>query len=137
MSTAVATIEAALERGAVIRPAVGGFPYLAASLREAGVSNVRVAVPSNAFVYLTADGSVLIQRAPIAAGVVDVAPFDEGAVVAAIRADQAGELAFPDFMAAIWAAGVLAYEVDLAASTCTYRGADGSAHVESFDVVQI
>ena len=37
MSTATATVEAALRRGAANRPVLGGFPYLAASLWDAGV----------------------------------------------------------------------------------------------------
>ncbi|MDO8212154.1 DUF1398 family protein [Conexibacter sp. CPCC 206217] len=137
MSTAITTVEAALQRGAAIRPAVGGFPHLAASLREAGVSRCHVVVPSNAFVYFTTDGPVVMQHEPIASGIADVAPFDEPALVAAIRTDQAGESAFPDFIAAIWAAGVLTYDVDLTASTCTYHGADGASYVERFELVAI
>lgn len=137
MSTAITTVEAALQRGAAIRPAVGGFPYLAAALREAGIGRCHVVVPSNAFVYFTNDGPVLMQHEPIARGAADLAPFDEPAVVAALRSDQAGASTFPEFMAAAWAAGVLTYDVDLAASTCTYHGADGASYLEFFDRVAI
>jgi uncharacterized protein YbcV (DUF1398 family) len=54
---------------------------------------------------------------------------------AAIRTDQAGTATFPEFMATIWTAGVLAYDVGLATSTCTHHGADSAGYVESFDPV--
>jgi hypothetical protein len=38
MSKAIDSFEKALERAAAIRPKVGGFPYLAESLRLAGVT---------------------------------------------------------------------------------------------------
>ena len=38
MSEAVANIETAFERAVRVRPAIGGFPYLAEPLRQAGVT---------------------------------------------------------------------------------------------------
>ena len=43
------------ERLAAVRPAVGGFPYLAEALRSAGVTRCYVDVPSRTFRYVTAD----------------------------------------------------------------------------------
>jgi hypothetical protein len=62
-------------------------------------------------------------------------PFEREKVVAAIRADQEGRSDFPEFVAAIWAAGVWHFEVDLDARTCTYVGHDGGRYVESYDAV--
>jgi uncharacterized protein YbcV (DUF1398 family) len=38
MSEAIENLQRALDRAAVIRPKVGGFPYLAETLRQAGVT---------------------------------------------------------------------------------------------------
>jgi hypothetical protein len=40
MSKAIENLNKALERAAAIRPKVGGFPYLAESLRRPGLSGI-------------------------------------------------------------------------------------------------
>ncbi|MFF6984448.1 DUF1398 family protein [Streptomyces sp. NPDC008343] len=67
----------------------------------------------------------------------DTAPWDEEALVAAIRADRAGRTTYPEFVSGCWSAGVLHYEVDLAARTCTYYGALGDSYIESYPHVDI
>ncbi|RSS83610.1 DUF1398 family protein [Streptomyces sp. WAC06614] len=137
MSTAIENLRAAQERAATVRPKVGGFPYLAEALRQAGVRTYRCTVPAGASLYVTDAGPVATQTAPIVDGAVDVAPWDEAALVAAIRADQAGRTGYPEFVSACWNAGVLHYEVDLAARTCTYYGALGDSYTESYPHVDI
>ncbi|MFG2483064.1 DUF1398 domain-containing protein [Streptomyces virginiae] len=137
MSTAITTLQAALERAAAIRPEVGGFPHLAEALRQAGVTHCRMAVPSNAMLYLTDAGPVAVQGEPLVTGMVDVAPFDREALIAALRADQAGETTFPEFVRGCWKAGVVRYEVDLSARTCTYYGAEADSYVEAYPTVEI
>ncbi|MFF1372814.1 DUF1398 family protein [Streptomyces virginiae] len=137
MSTAITALEAALERAATVRPQVGGFPYLAEALRQAGVTRCRMAVPSNAMLYLTDAGPVAVQGEPLVTGMVDVMPFDREALIAALRADQAGETTFPEFVQGCWKAGVVRYDVDLSARTCTYYGADGDSYVEAYPAVEI
>jgi uncharacterized protein YbcV (DUF1398 family) len=78
-----------------------------------------------------------MQGAPLISGASEVAPFDQGALVAALRSDQAGKSTFPEFLVAAWEAGVVGYEVDFAARTCTYFGASGGQHVESYPAVDI
>ncbi|MFJ3876554.1 DUF1398 family protein [Streptomyces sp. NPDC090077] len=134
-NTAIAALQAALERGAAVRPEVGGFPYLAESLRQAGVTRCRMAVPSNAFLYLTAHGDVVVQGEPLVTGPVQAPPFDREALVAALRADQAGKTAFPEFVRASWEAGVVWYDVDTAARTCTYYGTGGDSYTEDYPAV--
>jgi uncharacterized protein YbcV (DUF1398 family) len=116
------------------RPPVGGFPHLAEALREAGVRRNLWYLPAMESVYLTDLGAVVIQRELLSSGAALIAPFDREAVIAAIRSDQAGQSSFPEFVAAIWAAGVWHYEVDLDARTCTYVGADGDRYVESYGI---
>ncbi|MER6319399.1 DUF1398 family protein [Streptomyces sp. NPDC001581] len=137
MSNATANLRDALERASAIRPKAGGFPYLAEALRQAGVRRCRMAVPSHAMLYLTEAGPVAVQGEPLCTGMVDVAPFDREALVAALRSDQAGETSFPEFVEGCWKAGVVWYDVDLNARTCTYYGADGDDYTESYPGVDI
>ncbi len=135
MNDAINNLEEALRSGMANRPAVGGFPYLAEALRDAGVRRNLWYLPAMEAVYLTDLGPVVIQGEPLLSGPAAVAPFDREAVIAAIRSDQEGRSSFPEFVAAIWAAGVWHYEVDLDARTCTYVGADGDEYVESYPAV--
>ncbi|MFJ9594561.1 DUF1398 family protein [Streptomyces virginiae] len=132
---AIGRLKAAMERGAAARPRVGGFPYLAESLRRAGVAHCRMAVPSNAFLYLTDHGHVVVQGEPLVTGFAAAPPFDRDGLVAALRADQAGETAFPEFVRGCWSAGVVWYDVDTAARTCTYFGAGGESYTEDYPAV--
>ncbi|MGA5319503.1 DUF1398 family protein [Streptomyces seoulensis] len=138
MSTpAIPTLEAAMARAAEVRPKVGGFPYLAEALRQAGVTRCAMTVPSNAMLYLTEAGPVAVQGEPLFTGMSDVPPFDRAALIAALRADQAGETAFPEFVRGCWQAGVVRYDVDLAARTCTYFGAGEESCVETYPEVSL
>ncbi len=119
------------------RPKVGGFPYLAEALRSAGVTTIHCMVPSMATVYVMPTGNVLQQGPPQVDGLVDVAAFDADALVIALRADQAGKSTYPEFMAAAWRAGVVTYDVDLTARTCTYCSATGEQYVEDYPAVDL
>ncbi|WP_042435943.1 DUF1398 family protein [Streptacidiphilus anmyonensis] len=133
----VSRLQAALERGAAVRPKVGGFPYLAESLRQAGVTHCRMAVPAGAFLYLTRHGNVVVQGEPLVTGFAAAPRFDEAALVAALRTDQAGESTFPEFVRGCWDAGIVWYEVDTTARTCTYHGADGDSYTEDYPPVTL
>jgi uncharacterized protein YbcV (DUF1398 family) len=137
MSTATTKLRAALERAAAIRPRVGGFPYLAEVLRQAGVTRCRMAVPSNAMLYLTDAGHLVDQGEPLVTGMVEAAVFDREALIAALRADQAGETTFDEFVQGCWKAGVIWYDVDLIARTCTYYGAEGDSYTETYPAVEL
>ena len=45
-----------------------------------------------------------MQGAPLVNGAVDVPRFDEGALIKALRVDQAAESTFPEFLNAAWLA---------------------------------
>ncbi|MFF2997514.1 DUF1398 family protein [Streptomyces sp. NPDC057950] len=137
MNTATDRLRAALDRAAAIRPEEGGFPYLAEALRQAGVTHCRMTVPSNTMLYLTDAGAVAVQSEPLVAGMVDVTPFDRPALLAALRADQAGDSTFPEFVQGCWKAGVVRYDVDLDARRCVYYGADGDSYTETYPAVEI
>lgn len=132
MSEAISNLLAAQEKAMAGRPRAGGFPYLAETLRRAGVTRNVWHLPACASLYQTQLGSVIQQGMPLVSGTVDVPPFDQQALVAAIRADQAGESTFPQFLLATWQAGVIRYEVDFVERHVTYEGSHGESYVERY-----
>jgi uncharacterized protein YbcV (DUF1398 family) len=137
MNQAIENLQSAQQRAMKMRPKVGGFPYLAETLRSAGVTRNLWSLPACQSLYLTEQGPVMMQGTPLVTGMVAVPPFDRAALVAALRRDQAGESTFPEFLAATWKAGVVRYDVDFAARTCTYFGADDEHYVESYPAVNL
>jgi uncharacterized protein YbcV (DUF1398 family) len=127
----------AQQRARAVRPDIGGFPYLAEALRQAGLVTVRCVVPSMTTTYLFDDGAVVAQGTPLVDALAEVPAFDRQAVVAAIRADQAGRSNYPTFLADIWNAGVTDYEVDLLRRTCTYHSISDLAYVETYPAVDL
>ncbi len=132
MSKAIDTLMEAMKVANAGRPRVGGFPYLAEVLRRAGVTRNVWSLPSCQSVYLTQEGAVVMQGAPLVSGAADVPAFDEAALVKALRVDQAGESTFPEFLAATWRAGVVRYDVDLEARTVAYQGCHGEEYIEAY-----
>lgn len=137
MSKAIENLQAAQQRAIAIRPKAGGFPYLAETLRRAGVTRNHWFLPACQSLYLTKDGPVAAQSTPLVSGMVDVPPFDRDALIKALRIDQAGESTFPEFLAASWRAGVVRYDVDFLARTVTYLGCRGEEYVEAYPAVEI
>lgn len=137
MSKAIENLEAAQKRAFAVRPKVGGFPYLAEILRQAGVTGNTWVLPACQSLYLTNDGPVVMQMPPLTAGFADVPAFDRDALIRALRRDQAGEGTFPEFLAAAWRAGVVRYAVDFAARTVTYSGCAGDEYVEAYPAVDL
>lgn len=137
MSKATENLHAAQQRAMAIRPKVGGFPYLAEILRQAGVTHNFWFLPACQSLYLTSKGPVVTQAAPLVSGMTDVPPFDREALIKALRTDQAGESTFPEFLAASWRAGVVRYDVDFAARTVAYYGSNGEQYIESYPPVDV
>lgn len=137
MSKAIDLLMAAQSKAMANRPAVGGFPYLAETLRQAGVTRNRWTLPSCQSVFVTTEGAVVMQGKPLVTDVADVPVFDEKALISALRTDQAGRSTFPEFLQATWNAGVVGYDVDFAGRTCTYFGANGESYVEAYPQVAL
>jgi len=137
MSNAIENLKSAQQRAMASRPKIGGFPYLAETLRRAGVTRNIWSLPSCQSLYMTQNGPVVVQGTPLVSGMADVPPFDRDALILALRTDQAGNSTFPEFLAATWKAGVVRYDVDFAARTCTYHGAGEEAYVEAYAAVDI
>lgn len=136
MSQAITNLRAAQERAMAIRPKVGGFPHLAEALRRAGVLRNIWFLPACESLYLTEAGPVVMQGSPLLTGAADVPAFDQQALIAALRADQAGESTFPEFLIASWRAGVVRYEVDLIQRTVTYFSCNADAYTENYPAVE-
>ena len=132
MSEAIENLQAALARAFAGRPKVGGFPYLAETLRQAGVTRNLWFLPACQSVYLTDAGAVVHQATPLLTGMIDVPLFDQDALIRALRIDQAGNSTFTEFLEASWRAGVVRYYVDFLARKVAYYGVNGEEYVESY-----
>lgn len=137
MGKAIEKLQAAQKQAMAIRPKVGGFPYLAETLRRAGVTRNVWSLPGCQSIFLTNDGPVVMQGEPLVSGTADIPAFDREGLIKALRTDQAGESTFPEFLAASWRAGVVRYEVDFAARTVSYYGCNGEEYVEAYSAVNI
>lgn len=137
MSQAIDHLTQAQERAMSRRPAVGGFPYLAETLRQAGIIKNLWFLPSTQSLYLTQHGPVLSQGTPLVTGMVDVPPFDREALIRALRKDQAGHSSFPEFLMATWEAGVIRYEVDFIQRQVAYYGCLGEEYIEEYPAVEL
>jgi len=119
------------------RPKIGGFPYLAETLRRAGVTHNSWVLPACQSLYSTRYGTVVTQGQPLISGSAEVPSFDSEALIRALRIDQAGESTFSEFLSSTWKAGVVRYEVDFLAREVTYYGANSERYVESYPDVNI
>lgn len=137
MSKAIENLQAAQQRAMAGRPKIGGFPYLAETLRLAGVTRNLWFLPSCQSLYLTNDGPVITMGTPLVSGTVDLPPFNREALIKALRTDQAGSSTFPEFLLASWHAGVLRYDVDFVGRTVAYHGCNGEEYVEKYPAVEV
>lgn len=135
MSKAIDNLQAALAAGMAARPKVGGFPYLAETLRRAGVTRNLWTLPACQSLFLTKEGPVVMQGTPLANGAMDVPAFDREALIRALRTDQAGMSTFSEFLNATWRAGVVRYEVNFEARTVA--GCNGEVYMEEYPAVEL
>ena len=137
MSKAIQNLQEAMQRAEAIRPKVGGFPYLAEALRQAGATRNLWHLPSCQCIFRTREGAVAVQGKPLISGMSDVPVFDRAALIRALRCDQAGETTFPEFLEASWKAGVVKYDVDFTARTVSYYGVADEVYVEEYPAVAL
>lgn len=137
MSKAIDRLIEAQQNAMSKRPKVGGFPYLAESLRLAGVTRNIWHLPSCQSVFLTKEGAVVSQGTPLLIGEADIPPFNREALIRALRIDQAGQSTFPEFLQSSWEAGVISYVVDFNARTVSYYGVLGECYVEDYVAVVV
>lgn len=137
MSKSTENLESAMKRAMAGRPKVGGFPYLAETLRKAGVKRNLWFLPSCESIYLTESGPVVNQGTPLVTGMADIPSFDRDALIVALRKDQAGKSTFPEFLISSWKAGVVRYDVDFSKRTVSYYGSNNEEYVEAYPAVEV
>lgn len=137
MSSAITNLKEAIKQATEKRPVIGGFPYLAETLRAAGVKLNKWDLPSCQSLYTTDLGDVIIPGQYLVEDIEDVPKFDVDALVRALREDQAGRTTFPQFLSAIWRAGVVSYTVDFSARHVSYFGIDGQSYIENYPAVAL
>lgn len=137
MSTIIENLTNAQKFAMSIRPKVGGFPVLAEVLRQAGVLKNRWSLPSCQSVSIMKDGAIVQQGTPLLSGDYEVPKFDRDALIAAVRADQQGRSAFPQFLEAAWKAGVIGYDVDFVGRSVSYYGVNGETYLEEYPAVEV
>jgi uncharacterized protein YbcV (DUF1398 family) len=110
---------------------------LPADAKTAAITTIETSIAAGGSVYHLAGGSVAQSFEPIAKTAVAVPSWDETALIAAIRADQAGRSTFTEFLRAAWNAGVTGFRVDLTERTRTYVGAGTNTYVETYPAVTL
>ncbi|MDR2832905.1 MAG: DUF1398 family protein [Streptococcaceae bacterium] len=136
--TTIQKLQAAFQKTEQIRPKVGGFPVLAAVLKEAGAKKNIWQLPSGQSIFIMNDGnSVVIQNEPLIKGMKDVPIYNEENFLKILRADQNGETTFPEFLMNTWLSGVIRYTVDFDNHLVTYYGVNGEEYSENYPEVEI
>lgn len=130
-------LEEAQKKAVAIRPKVGGFPYLAQVLKQAGVTKNSWTLPACQSVYGMEGNYIVQQGKPLIEGMADIPVFNQEALIRAIRTDQAGQSTFPEFLQATWEAGVVHYDVDFIARTVCYYGILGELYKEEYPEVGV
>lgn len=136
-SKAVDNLLAAQKFAIGIRSKTDGFPYLAEALRKFGISRNIWNLPSCKNIYLTKYGSVVCQGTPIDITTVNIPPFNREALIKVLRNNQANQRTFPEFLKALWEAGVVRYEVDFEKRKVTYYGLSDQIYSVNYPAVEI
>lgn len=137
MSIATKILQAAQQRGMALRPKVGGFPYLAEALRQAGIVYNYWYLPACTSIFILNEGTVINQGQPLIDGMMELPVFNRESLIVTLRVDQAGNSTFPEFLLAAWNAGVTSYTVDFNKRIVSYYGIRGESYVEEYPEVTI
>lgn len=137
MENLISKLTQAQKTAMSIRPQVGGFPYLAEVLRQAGVLKNLWTLPSCQSVYIMNEGCIVQQGTPLINGTHLIPQFQQEALIAVLRKDQAGKSTFPEFLQGAWNAGVTNYTVDFQERKVTYFGAAGDSYTEDYPAVEV
>jgi len=137
MSALITKLVEAQKYAMSIKPKVGGFPFLAEALRQAGITMNRWYLPSCQSIYMMSEGSVVQQGPTLITGTHDVPKFNREALIVAIRKDQRGESTFPEFLQNAWNAGVVSYDADFVKRHVIYFGVNGESYLEEYPEIEI
>lgn len=107
------------------------FPEVVKILSEAGVESYRADLIRGEDTFYMPNGETHVERMTLPAMKV-AEEFSQAGVAAAIRAAQADEVRYPEFLKRVMAAGTAGYHVFLAGKRALYFGRKGEIHVEEF-----
>lgn len=119
------------------RPESIGFPYLAECLREEGFIKNIWYLPSGDSFYLSKDDSLVIPGKSLIEEVTASPYFSKEKLINSLRADQAGQTTFLEFLLNIWESGVVKYEVNFNEHYVVYFGIRGEQYKEHYPEVEI
>ena len=137
MKDPISNLLESMQEALATRPKVGGFPHLAEKLRAAGVVRNLWTLPSCQSIYITTRGNVVMTGPTLISGATNIPPFDQARLIKSLRADQAGETTFEEFLAGAWESGCVSYEVDFNARTVAYHGVAGEVYLEEYPAVSL
>lgn len=127
----------AMSKSEKVRPKVGGFPYLAECLREEGFTKNTWFLPSGDSFYFTTEETLVIPGKPLIEAITSYPAFSKNKLINALRADQAGQTTFSEFLLNTLEAGVVKYEVDFIERYVIYYGVNGEEYKETYPPVEI
>jgi uncharacterized protein YbcV (DUF1398 family) len=107
------------------------FGEVVGKLMSAGVERYHADLVRAEKTYYMPDGASEV----VPTDVVDVTPahaFSAAGVNAAVRAVQAGKIAYREFCTRVMSAGCIGYDVSLVGRRAIYYGRTGESHVEWF-----
>jgi uncharacterized protein YbcV (DUF1398 family) len=107
------------------------FPEVVEALMEVGVESYHADLISGVNTFYMPDGGTHSEKMSLPPGRI-AEDFSETALVAAIRAAQADEIRYPEFLNRAIAAGTMAYRVFLTGRRAVYWGRKGEIHIEEF-----
>jgi uncharacterized protein YbcV (DUF1398 family) len=107
------------------------FPEVVGMLTNAGVESYFADLVRGEETFYTVDGETHQERMTLPPTKI-AGEFSQTGVVAAIRAAQADQIRYPDFVGRAMTAGIVAYWAFLTGRKVIYFGRKGEFHVEEF-----
>jgi uncharacterized protein YbcV (DUF1398 family) len=107
------------------------FPEVVKALTEVGVESYYSDLITGTKTFYMPNGETHSEKLSLAPGKI-AEDFSQAALVAAIRAAQADEIRYPEFLKRAVAAGTASYRVCLTGKRAVYLGRKGEVHVEEF-----
>jgi uncharacterized protein YbcV (DUF1398 family) len=107
------------------------FPEVVRQLLEAGVESYCADLVRGEEIFYMPDGSTHVEKMTLPAEKI-ADDFSQTGIVSAIRAAQADQIRYPEFVKRATAAGIAVYWVFLTGRKVIYFGRKGEFHVEEF-----
>ncbi|MFP8918498.1 DUF1398 family protein [Enterococcus innesii] len=116
---------------------MGSFPYLAECLRQEGFVKKSWYLPSGYSFYFLGEEVLVIPGKALIDQVTPFPSFSEEKLIKALRADQAGQTTFTEFLMTTWASGIVNYEMNFRERTVAYYGLNNEEYKEAYSEVEL